>query len=336
MSYGQYSENYKGKSNPLTPKTKRQREVFPSDEVPHLWAHQSQQRARNQQGNLYFDGPTIYSYGSHFPIATHVSKGRKRAILFTTRGYSNTTAKHLFAVRRAIPEGVQVFHVDLRSNSVGYDGSFRANHAEVLEVYRARIVEGIETVRRSRNGATWTLSTAMRTADEMRKYAKFFGVKVGKVPLPRKRELDALRAESIRKHDIAKERQAVRDRERARKWEEQKRLNALELPEKIEKWRAGESVQFWGQRVPTMLRVKGDEVETSLGARVPLGHAKRALPFVLKLHERGEEWRTNGHTIHLGVYTLDRIDADGVHAGCHHIGWDEVERFTNLIKSIPK
>jgi hypothetical protein len=324
MSYGQYSENHVGRRNPLkdSPKSKRQRHVFPSDEVPHLWAHQTQDSARNQQGNLYFDGATIYSYGSHFPIAKHVSRGKRKAILFTTRGYSNTTTKQIGYVRRAIPAGVQVFNVELRESWGGIDTT------AILEQYRKSIAADIETVKRSRNGATWTLGTAIRKAEEMRAFAKFYGVKVGKVPLPRKPELDKLRAESIAKHDRAKERQAARDQVAEAKRMERARLNALELPEKIERWRAGASVDFgWNSNVPTMLRIEGDEVVTSHGARVPLDHVKRVLPFVLKLHGKGDEWKTNGHTIHLGHYQLDRIDSNGVHAGCHHIGWDEVERF---------
>ena len=52
--------------------SKRQRHVFSNREIPHLWAHQTQDEARNGTASFYFRGATIYSYGSHFPIATHV------------------------------------------------------------------------------------------------------------------------------------------------------------------------------------------------------------------------------------------------------------------------
>src|SRR5205807_8092971 len=44
---------------------KRPRHVFPTGEIPHLWAHKVQPDARNADGNLYFGGDTIYSYGEH-------------------------------------------------------------------------------------------------------------------------------------------------------------------------------------------------------------------------------------------------------------------------------
>ncbi len=82
---------------------KRKRHIFPSCEIPHLWMHQVQEEARNSNGSLYFSGPTIYSYGSHFPIARHVENKRgTKEILFTTASYSVTTSSHCSAVRLAM------------------------------------------------------------------------------------------------------------------------------------------------------------------------------------------------------------------------------------------
>ncbi len=70
--------------------------VSPSD-VAHFWANQTQEEARNSSGTFYFYGPTIYSYGGHFPIATHF----EGYVLFTKRTYSVTTGKHISTVRSA-------------------------------------------------------------------------------------------------------------------------------------------------------------------------------------------------------------------------------------------
>lgn len=74
--------------------------VFNTNEVAHVWANQLQNDARNQQGNFYFEGKTIYSYGGHFPIAVLTGENN-HFCLFTTRSYSNTTSKHIQYVRRA-------------------------------------------------------------------------------------------------------------------------------------------------------------------------------------------------------------------------------------------
>jgi hypothetical protein len=76
-----------------------------------------------------------------------------------------------------------------------------------------------------------------------------------------------------------------------------------------------------------MLRVVGDEVQTSLGARFPVAHAIHGLALVRRVRASGREYVSNGHAIHLGNYVIDRIEPDGtVHAGCHVVRWEEIER----------
>ena len=89
----------------------REKTVYPVDMVAHLWAHKRQDSARNPGRNFYFSGDTIYSYGSHFPIAHHVENKRgESAVLLTTRSYSVTTSGHTWTVQRAC-EHLTVFHV---------------------------------------------------------------------------------------------------------------------------------------------------------------------------------------------------------------------------------
>ena len=47
-------------------------------------------KAKGKSLNMFIDNDTIYYYGYHFPIARRY----KGFILFNTKGYSNTTAKH--------------------------------------------------------------------------------------------------------------------------------------------------------------------------------------------------------------------------------------------------
>ena len=89
----------------------RTKQVHPVDMVAHLWAHKSQDAAHCPGNKFYFSGDTIYSYGSHFPIARHVTNKRGSAVLLTTRGYSATTAGHKAVVARAC-QHLTVFHVD--------------------------------------------------------------------------------------------------------------------------------------------------------------------------------------------------------------------------------
>lgn len=86
-----------------------------NEEVAKLWTMQTQSFACNSTGNFCFHGKTIYSYGEHFPIATIHTVNGKSVVAFTTRGYSQTTAKHKAVVHRAIaamdPQ-MPIIHVD--------------------------------------------------------------------------------------------------------------------------------------------------------------------------------------------------------------------------------
>lgn len=94
-------------------------------------------------------------------------------------------------------------------------------------------------------------------------------------------------------------------------------------------WRAGESVgrvYFDSEHGGAALRIRGDKLETSHGADVPLSHAVKAFRFVKLCRERGETWQRNGRTIRVGHFQIDRIDSAGnFRAGCHDIRWPEIE-----------
>ena len=273
------------KRNSETPVQKRQRKVFPTAEIPHLWFHQTQSDARSQ-GNIFFDGETIYSYGTHFPIACHVNSksGRKSAVLFTTRRYSVTTSGHCSAVRGAIPSGTTVFSVP----DLGGSLTRIIDHAGNLEHFVTESKDALAKARRARISGQYDLTSAFGYRETARNYARFFGVTCPKFDfLPTGKELKALKAQIAERAERHKASQALSaQREEARR-AERHRIEMLDFAEKSALWRAGNpNVRLpWG--ADTLLRISGDEVETSRGARVPVSHAKRGLRFVRSVIEIG-------------------------------------------------
>jgi len=309
--------------------SKRQKHVFDTGQVPHLWAHRTQDDARNKQGNLYFTGDTIYSYGSHFPIARHVTNDAgERAVLLTTANYSVTTSSHCSAVRSAIPSGMQVFHVPNVCPG-RYSGSELTadDHEGNLADYTERIEKHVITSARARSSYVkeWNHEHAVCLRDEAFAYCAFFGLAVPSIPEVPELDSDALTAIRKREAKRAAEKAEQTKRERAEALARQQEL--------ITKWRAGQySGCFYD--VPAMLRIVGDEVQTSRGVRFPVYHAKRGLAFVRRVRECGQAYVRNGHTIHLGPYAIDRIEPDGtVKAGCHVVSWDEIERIAPVLDS---
>src|ERR1039458_8978851 len=290
------------------------RHVYPNHEIPHLWAHQSQDKARNSTGSLYFEGMTIYSYGSHFPIARHVTNARgEKAVLFTTVNHSVTTTGHCSTVAHAIPPNIPVFHVPHLRNS--WDEL--PDNADNVESYVRRISELLGKAKRARVNRDWHQREALALREQLRGYVAFFDLIAA---LPESNELDELEA-WIREHE-AEERQR---REEAARIAE--RVRRRDQAEQIQRFLAGDPYPSYVAGVSPMLRVVGDEVETSLGARFPRAHAIRGLAFVRKVRASGQEYVRNGHTIHLGNYVIDRIDSDGsVHAGGHVVRGEAIER----------
>ncbi len=96
--------SYNPARKPSSP-VKGNRKIFANAMVAHVWAQQTQPEGRSNNGNFYFSGRTIYSYGSHFPIAQFSECGR--VIWFTGASYSVSTSGHISYVRAAI-DGLRV------------------------------------------------------------------------------------------------------------------------------------------------------------------------------------------------------------------------------------
>src|SRR5690606_39179295 len=132
-------------------------------------------------------------------------------------------------------------------------------------------------------------------------------------------------------------------RQIAAKREEHERLERER--EKREAWQSGESVYFnsrdeLGAAYLRAVKVERDEsgaivdgtLETSQGASVPLIHALKAFAFVRRVVESGVAWQSNGKTIRVGHFRIDKIESDGtMRAGCHILRYPEMCRVAATI-----
>lgn len=108
--------------------------------------------------NMYTDGSTVYSYGSHFPIAhkTGYFIDGDQIVLFNSDGYSNTTRRHKGHVLSALRD-VKIIYMDTENlkdiihalkngyadRALSFNKIYEANEAEVSrleqKVKRARL-----------------------------------------------------------------------------------------------------------------------------------------------------------------------------------------------------
>ena len=318
------------------------KQVFDNGMVAHVWAQQTQSEGRSNNGNFWFEGDTIFSYRT--PVARIVQGALRRVALITNETYSITTSsKHMPAIHRAVDYGrgdILAFGVPSIGAAGGrLSGSNVVDHVANLNHFTDAYTAEKARLKRVRDVYGSIRENLNRRADAARDYADAFALDV----------TDAFNVEGdaaeIEAHRAARDAKnadpatvARREKERTRRAErkaeaecraaEIARMNAAE---KIAAWKAGEYVSLrYGENTDenggALLRIKGDNLETSLNATVPLAHAVKVFRFVKLCRERGEAWQRNGKTVRVGHFQVDSIDAQGnFRAGCHKINWPEVE-----------
>ena len=289
------------------------------------------------RSNFYWVDDTIYSYGRHFPIAQVHEKDGEKFVLFTTQPCSQTTAKHISCVRQALHNrDLKIFYVqDVTSLP------FSSFERERFEGEHER---AWEAARNALGRAVWALESARGVIREANEMAEFFGWD-WRLTEPEDVAAISERARAQDEKRLARER-TVDLREQA------KRAARLEACKAYAQWYAGPYLEAWRtgaeiavppelktivsyearQAAPTALRVShdGQDVETSLGAAVPLDSARKFWAFVKALRVAGREYRRNGHTEHVGHFTCESVDADGTaRIGCHVFTYAEMERFAS-------
>lgn len=311
------------------------------DQIAHRWAHRvPNSNAKRLQGYAMFaQGDTLYSWGSHFPIARHVmttpAKGAARhVVLFNANGYSSSTGKHKSKAWRALDYGKlrpcyrlpQEFWPQ-HGNTEGVtakqrrDANKRTAQA-ALQWLEEQAREQYERASRARTYADMALQYAADYLDTAERFAADFGVKWAKPDLG---DLQARAAAAAAK----REREAAAARKRAAEAAEERRKAAAD---DFAAWRRGERYAAPAEwRVSpdgaAYVRRNGDTLETSQGAAVPWDHAVKAFRFIKLCRERGEQWETNGRVIRVGHFQIDCITAEGdMRAGCHFFKWEEIER----------
>jgi hypothetical protein len=297
------------------------RTVVSKSEVAHFWANKTQSEARVSGGNFYFNAETIYSYGRHFPIATHY----KDVVLMTTRTYSNTTAKHLIEVRRAISHMEVIYCTNVLEAKEGY-------HDSNIKNWLSNIQSIVAQLAKARKPEIY-LSQIGAEKNEMQKYLDFFKVKLTKA---QSTLISFLTSEEF-KEQIKK----------AAALEKKANAAKLKLGEKVYRsknvaWhefmeqdfakditdKEREAANYYFQNVEgyngevTMLRTDGKEVQTSKGIKMKVEVAERYYRFYQRIVAKGGcEGDCNYKMLE---YDVREANADRLVVGCHTIPATEI------------
>jgi hypothetical protein len=260
--------------------------------IAHLWANQLQEEARNS-GNFYFYKKTIYSYGAHFPIAKHIEKDGERAVLFTTRGYSNTTARHISVTRQA------------------------ASHLNVIKCHNP-------TATHEENFNRWKIDAELVAAklpkakkpekylneleyinSQANKYAQFFGLE-----LPAKLTAILTIKDKNEYNSYHDQKMAILEAERLKKEAELKKQHKKALAE----WKAGKTSRLYTRIKTDYLRLNKEaaRIETTQAVQIPMELGKRLFYSIkentLKVGDKVLNFEVNevGAKVKIGCHTFTK------------------------------
>ncbi len=307
--------------------------VFSNEMVAHIWAQQNQDEGRSNNGQFYFRGKTIYSYRDSWPLAHFHESG---FIILNTQSYSMSTSRHLSEVRSALGYGreniISVDSVEVLKDIVNGYGTNKTIAEKICNTVNDQAHREIKSAAKRKKPALvssdigqalhW-LSTGEKLC-EILKAKSVFKSKCAKLQKQLRDDSAALLAS--KGDEIKAEREAEKKRQ-----EERKARAKQGHDENLEKFRAGLNYNSYPMKEFTdkvYMRIRPDgDIETSRGAVFPVDHAKKAFTVIHMMKEKGESWKHNGKTIHLGHFQIDEIEPAGnVKAGCHYVEWDEIER----------
>lgn len=320
------------------------RTVFPSDELPHVWANCRTFPAHGRSPSaLSFSGVALYSYSTEIALRVNPNTPQE-FVLFNKTSYSVTTSRHQGQASCAIPSGVPVFNVygktqgRVLSELFDHRGKIPARTARDLvekSAFEAAAAFTKATRARSEYSATFHRERGM----EFLANANAIGARFLRKFQPLTPEDCGARAEAFQKKRTAAQRREYLARQK--RYEAERAEREARARERLTLWQAGETVDtYWIRELPVALRLARDAdgrlvVETSHGARVLLCQALRLFRFVCALKERGEVYSADGSQSHpvrsepvrVGPYELRSITANGdAQVGCHSLPFAEMER----------
>lgn len=315
------------------------RRIYPNEMVAHVWAQQSATKTegRSSNGSFRFTGRRLYSYST--PIANFATGANGDAIpLFSSDGYSPTTAgKHLSPARRAVNySGFSVPYLLLdysatagRSRTwIPLENQHRANIEHFIKLYH----DGVARFERMRDNGYHFIDLRASILSPLQtalKYVDAFGL--SRCLVTDAVSLEAAEADTRRIH-ARFERLAGRslDPKVAKARQQRCAVKAHKDADRLAVWLGGASIVDSlpdHPRGPSFayMRIKGEEVQTSRGARVPLRAAVALYRFAITVKQ---PWQGR---VNIGDFTMTSISDGVVTIGCHRLHLDDMRELYDTL-----
>lgn len=276
--------------------------VFPSlEQTAHVWANQSQDYGRNSTGSLFFKENIIYSYGEHYPIAKIVENSH--IVVFNDAQSSATTqTRHKPAVMNALPYHKIILNVTNVEDAFVTKKADIENQLYLIERISIVIKQHFRAKTVSRYGEISLLS------DQYKVYRNNSLHPIDNTWYENI-DWDAIEEQNDYLHKKHSEMQRKKDIQLENR--EQNRINKFFGTKNIS---YDTSLDY--------VKIKGNELRTDKGARVPLSEA-----VVLKRMYKKNPDSIIGKSV--GYFAVDAITDSYIRIGCHMFS------IKHLLESIP-
>lgn len=295
--------------------------------IAHNFAHNSQ-TGKNGSNLFYEHNPngsrTIYSYGYHFGIA-HIPNAQSNTVYFTMASYSNTTAKHINHVWRAVSH-MNIIYCPLHITKYFWLKRPEKNAIkDSLEWFERKIAETKSKHICARKYSY--LPELVSLLDNLGTFAEAFKCKRLLTGKARKAIYNGYNAEQIEALYFNSEQIEAH---KQRKRNETERLKKKQAKQ-IKAFKAFECDYL--NTNATYLRLNGETIETSRG--IKFNDMKQA-QTLFNIAERCKRLN-KPFTEHLRVmqYTLNKVTENGtIKIGCHTIPYKETETIAQKLNWI--
>jgi len=276
------------------------KKVVSSHEVAHLFNGQHQTEATTPNRNFYFIGKSIYSYGSHFCIAKFMDHN---TLLFTERGYSNTTAKHIRITRNATSDRDKIY--------CPYPDRDHVSNFNYWITDAERIGQSLLKARKPSK----YISELENVKYRAERYANYFGIEI---PARLKNILDVTSGAEYMEH--ASNVLEFNKQEARRKAMADAKAHAKQLKD----WRAFKRSHMYGRIEYDYLRVTDTYFETSQLVKIPVSIGLRLYKTIRTLKP--------GDPV-LSYHVKDITDTY-IQIGCHMLSFKEIDNAVSKVTQL--
>lgn len=285
--------------------------VFPNfDAIAHIFANKTQDVARTANG--FVENEAIYSYGRHFMIAKHVTnESGQRAVLFTTRGYSVTTSKHISVTKYACNH-LNLIYCPYPEHTIAHSYNFENWIGEIESISR-----NLDKAKKPEK----YISQIEAIAKRVNIYCDFFGCE-NDIPEKLKALMSITKKEEFAAYQIKK--QVLELAQEAKRLKEQ----TIKHKKQLKEFYAGKLRTLNIRNGLDYLRINktSERIETTQGVEIPLKTAQKFYGWIMSRKK---------DCIDCGKKILDfevkELTKKHLTVGCHKIEIKEINKIAKKL-----